>query len=147
MGHLAVVEVFYGRADAGRAERAEHQSHVVLLDQPPGVLDRLGRAVAVIQRDEVDAALVDAAAVVEHLHVGGFGLADLGQGRRRPAVGHDVADLDFVVGGAGDRRKHQHRRRAQQRSAKHFSFPQWSRAAYLLLAIISSTSRSLSLPK
>jgi len=62
---------------------------------------RLGRAVAVVVGDEIDLAAVDAALGVDLLEVGVLGLADHAIGGRRSAIGHDVADLDFGVGGAG----------------------------------------------
>jgi hypothetical protein len=79
----------------------EHQQHLVLLDQLAHLLDRLGRAVAVVVGDEVDLAAVDAALGVDLLEVGADGLADGAVGRRRPAVGLGVADLDLLVVGAG----------------------------------------------
>ena len=60
-----------------------------------------GGLIGVVIADEVDLAAVDAAVVVDLLEIGGFGLADHAVGGGRSAVGHDVADLDFGVGGAG----------------------------------------------
>src|SRR5262249_25686416 len=114
-----------------------------LLDQAPGMLDGLGRAVAVVERDEVQAPLVDATVVVQQPDVGSLGLADLGQCRGRTAVGHDVAD-PYLIGVCPDRRRgDEGRRGGQQSAAKHDPSP----IAYFLAAIASSTSRSLSLPK
>jgi len=50
-----------------RTERLEHEQHVVLLDQLPHHFHRLGRAVGVVVRNEVDLAALIAALVVDHL--------------------------------------------------------------------------------
>ena len=79
----------------------EKKQHLVLLDQLPHLLDGLRRAVAVVAADEVDLAAIDAAVLIDHGEIGGFGLADGAVGRSRAAVRHGVADLDLVVAGAG----------------------------------------------
>ena len=99
--HLVGVEIGAGGEVQRRAEHAEHHGHFVLLDQAAGLLDRLRRAVAVVDRNEGDLAAVDAAAVVDHLEEGGFGLADLAVGRGRTAIGDGLTDLDFGVADAG----------------------------------------------
>jgi hypothetical protein len=93
----------------GRAERAEHQGHPVLLDQAAGMLHGLGWAVAVVEGDEGEPSAVDAAIVIQHFDVGRLGLAHLRQRRCGAAVRHDVADPDFLVAGVGDRRHGQGR--------------------------------------
>ncbi|MGY3371525.1 hypothetical protein ACVWZL_008650 [Bradyrhizobium sp. GM2.4] len=98
---LLGVEVFLDRAVRGRAERVEHDDHLVALDQLADLLDGLRRRIAVVIGDEVDLAAVDAALVVDHLEVGFFGLADDAIGRGRTAIRHDVADLDLGIGRAG----------------------------------------------
>ena len=86
---------------AGRAERPEHQMHVVLLDEVAGQLQR-GRGIGiVVAGDEADLAAVDAAAIVDHVEIGGLRLADRAEFRERPRIGHDVADADFLVGRIG----------------------------------------------
>jgi hypothetical protein len=72
----------------------------LFLDQLADHFDGLGRAVAVVERDELDHAAVDAATVIDALPVGFFALADHTVGRRRPAVGVGVTDLDLLVGRA-----------------------------------------------
>ena len=59
--HLAAVEVFPRRRRAGRAKLLEDAGDALFLDQLAGLLDRLRRAVAVIQRQQLDLAAVDAA--------------------------------------------------------------------------------------
>jgi hypothetical protein len=83
-----------------RAQRVVGAQHLVLLDQLADHFDGLGRAVAVVERDELDHAAVDAAPVIDALPVGLFALADHTVGRRRPAVGIGVTDLDLLVGRA-----------------------------------------------
>jgi hypothetical protein len=83
------------------AERAEDQQHGIALDQLARLLHRLRRTVAVIVGDEVDLAAVDAAIVVDHAEIGTHRLADDAVGRRRPTIGHDVANLDLGIGYAG----------------------------------------------
>jgi hypothetical protein len=62
--HLLLVHVLLDRGVRRRAQRVEHQQHFFLLDQLARLLDRLGRVVAVVQRDEVDLAAVDAASAL-----------------------------------------------------------------------------------
>jgi hypothetical protein len=86
------------RRVARRAERLEQGEDLVLLDELAHHLDRLGRAVAVVQRDELDLAAADAARLVDRLEVGVDRPRDRGIGRGRAAVGIGVADLDLGVG-------------------------------------------------
>lgn len=74
---------------------------MVVLDQLSRLLHGLRRAVGIVVTDEVDLAAVNAAFVVDHTEVGRFGLADGAVGRCWPTIGHDVADFDGGVGGAG----------------------------------------------
>jgi hypothetical protein len=60
-----------------------------------------GGAVGVVVGDEVDLAAVDAALGIDLVEIGRLRLADGSVGGRRSAVGHDVADLDFGIAGAG----------------------------------------------
>ena len=99
--HFHVIHVFLNRGVARGAERREDQEHLVALDQPARLLHGLRRAVGVVICDEIDPAAVDAAIVVDHPEIGAHRLADRGIGRRRAAVRHDVANLDFRVGDAG----------------------------------------------
>src|SRR5205814_8001366 len=76
----------------------KNQEYLVALDQLTRLLDRFGRAIGIIVGNEVDLAPVHAAIVVDHPEIGTHRLADDAIGRRRPAVRHNVADLDFGVG-------------------------------------------------
>ena len=78
----------------------EQERHPFLLDQSPHLLDRLGRAIGVIQADEIDFAAVYAALLVDHLEIGGLGATDHAIGGDRAAIGHGLPDLDFRVGDA-----------------------------------------------
>jgi hypothetical protein len=71
------------------------------LDKAPHLLDRLRRAIAVVQTDEIDLASIDSALIVDHLEIGCFGATNSAEGGSRPAVGYGLADLDFGVGDAG----------------------------------------------
>ena len=99
--HLLGVHVFLDRRVRRRAQRIEDEQHLVALHQLARLLDRLGRAVAVVIRDEIDLAAVDAAFGVDLVEVGLFGLADHPVGGSGARIGDDIADLDFGVGGAG----------------------------------------------
>src|SRR5258705_5164489 len=57
-------------------------------------------AEAIVIGNEIDLSPVEAALGIELPEKGLLGSADQGVGRKRPAVGHDVADLDLAVGGA-----------------------------------------------
>src|SRR5689334_10673237 len=52
------------------AEALKDERNLVLLDQAADLLDRLWRAVAIIQADEIVPAAVDAALLVDHPEVG-----------------------------------------------------------------------------
>ena len=97
MRHLLLVDVLVDRRVGRRAQRVEQAEHLVLLDELARHLDRLGRRVAVVERDEGDLAAVDAAGLVDHLPEDLVGLADHAIGRGRTAVGAEVPDLDFLV--------------------------------------------------
>ena len=99
--HLLAVDVFLDRGVGGGAERAEQQQNLVALDQLARLLDGLRRRIGVVIGDEIDLAAIDAALVVDLLEHRAHRLADHTIGRRRAAIGHDVADLDLGVAGAG----------------------------------------------
>jgi hypothetical protein len=84
-----------------RTQRVEDQEHFIALDQLAHLLHRLRRAVAVVVRDKIDPAAVDAAGIVDHLEIGILDLSDDAVGGSGPAVSLDVADLDFGVRRAG----------------------------------------------
>jgi len=83
------------------SERAGDEQHFVGFDELAGLLNGLRRRVAVVIGDVIDLAAVDAALIVDHLEIGFFHLADHAIGGCGPAIGHDVADLDLGVAGAG----------------------------------------------
>src|SRR5207302_1130721 len=99
--HLLLVQVFLDCGVGGGAERIENKQHAVLLDQLARLLHRLWRAVAVVVRDEVDLAPIDAALLVQHLEEGGLRLTNGPIGGSGTAIRHDVANLDLGVGNAG----------------------------------------------
>jgi hypothetical protein len=82
------------------ADGLEQERDMLLLDEAAKLLDRLRRAVAVVDADEGDLTAVDAALIVDHLEIGDFGAANHAIGRSRPAIWHGLADLDFRVGDA-----------------------------------------------
>ena len=101
MRHLVVVEILPDREVGRGAERVEEERDLLLLDEAANLLDGLGRAVAVIEADEIDLAAVHAALLVDHLEIGGLGPADHAIGGGRAAIGHGLADLDLRIGDAG----------------------------------------------
>ena len=122
--HLLGVEIFLHRRVRGRAEELEGEQHFVALDQLAHLLDRLGRRVGVVILDQVDLAAVHAALIVDHLHIGGLGLADGGIGGGRSGERIGLADLDLGIGRAGvvfflrvsrrDRQRNRERRAGNQ---------------------------------
>ena len=100
-GTLLAVEIGPHRDVGRRADLAIHQQHLVLLDEAAGLLDRLGRAVAVVERDEIDLAPVDAALVVDHGEIAGHLALDRAGRRDRARKGPGIAELDLGVGRAG----------------------------------------------
>ncbi len=101
MRHLGAVEIFRRRRTRRGAHGAEHEGDVVVLDQPARGLDRLRRRKAVVERDHVELAPVDAALLVDHVEIGSKYLAGDTERRRRAAIRHDIAEFDFGVGNAG----------------------------------------------
>jgi hypothetical protein len=91
------VDVFLDRDVGRRAERAEQREHFILFDQPARLLDRLGRRVAVVQADQIDLAPVDPARGIDLVEVCRLGAPDGAEHRQRAAVGHGLAELDFLV--------------------------------------------------
>jgi hypothetical protein len=59
--HLVVVEILPDRSVRRRAKAVENEGDLLLLDQAADLFDGLGRAVAVVEADEVDLATVNAA--------------------------------------------------------------------------------------
>src|SRR5262249_50892582 len=80
---------------------SEDKQDLVALDQPARLLDRFGRTISVVIRDEADLATVDAALSVHLVEISGDRFPDHPVGRRRTAVGIDIADLDLGVACAG----------------------------------------------
>ena len=74
--HLVVIAILPDRKVGRGAERLEQERHLFLLDEPPHLLDRLGRAVGVVDADEIELAAVDPALLVDHLEVGGLRAPD-----------------------------------------------------------------------
>jgi hypothetical protein len=97
-GTLRLVQIALRRGVRRGAERTENPEHLVLLDKAPGLLDRLWRAVAVVESDEVDFAAVDPALIVDHPVKGRLRAPDRGEGGSRTAIGDCLADLDLDVG-------------------------------------------------
>jgi len=93
--HMRVVHVFLDRGIRRGSETLKHEQDAIVLDELARGLDGLLRVVAIVVGDEIDLAAVDAAFGVDLLEVRGDGLADQAVGGGRPAIGHDVADLDL----------------------------------------------------
>ena len=97
---ILALQIFGDRGVMGGADRGEDQRDLVALHQPARLLHRLRRRVAVVERDQVDLAAIDAAALVDHLEIADLALAERAERRHRPAIGHGLADLDFGCGDA-----------------------------------------------
>src|SRR5207253_10145724 len=82
---LLAVEDFLDGGVGRRADGAIDEQDSVTLDQLPGHLDRLWRAVAIVERDEPDLAPVDAAFLVHCIEVRDAGVARGGGRRDRSA--------------------------------------------------------------
>ena len=101
LGHLALVHVAMHGLVVRGAQRAEHQQHAVALDQLARLLHALGGVVGVVGGEVGDLAAVDAALGIDLGEVGRMGLAYGSVGRHGTRVGHEVADADLGVAGAG----------------------------------------------
>jgi hypothetical protein len=104
--------------DSGCARFARgDQRNFIALDQPSGLLHGFWRRVAVIERNQIDLAAVDAAALIEHPEIADLTLAERAERRTGP-LRHGLAYSEF---GRGDtahfgaergRRPGQHGKRA-----------------------------------
>ena len=110
---VLALQIFRDRGVMRGADRGEDQRDLVALDQPPRLLHRLRRRVAVVERDQIDLAAVDAAALVDHLEIADLALAERAERRDRPAIGHGLADLDFGCGDAAHFGRHRGGRQHQ----------------------------------
>jgi hypothetical protein len=74
--NLIVIEILAdGRVGRG-PDGVEQERDLLLLDEAAHLLDRLRRAIGVVEADEVDLATIDAALLVDHLEIGGLSAAD-----------------------------------------------------------------------
>src|SRR5262249_29170066 len=78
-------------------QAVEKQQDLIAFHELARLLHRLGRAVAVVVGDEPDLSAVDTALGIDLGEIGRFRLAGDAPGRGRPAIWHDIADLDFAV--------------------------------------------------
>src|SRR5206468_2472165 len=101
MWHFLRVDVLDGGADTGSTERAEQESHFIALDELPGLLHRLGRAVSIVVGNEIDLAAVDATALVDRIDVGDQTLPGVAERRRGTAKRERRPHLHFGAGDAG----------------------------------------------
>src|SRR4029077_3173909 len=99
--HLPGVHVPLDGSIGGRAKRLKDQQHLVAFDELARLLDRLWRTERVVIGNKSDLAAIDAALSVDLAKIGSLGRADNAVGRQRPAVRHDVADLDLRISCAG----------------------------------------------
>src|ERR1700694_2683759 len=89
------------RAVGGGSQRAEHQQHFILFDELPGLLDRLGRRVRIIEADELYLSAVDAALGVDLLEISFLCPTDDAEPGHRAAVWESLADADLVLAVVG----------------------------------------------
>ena len=129
MRDVLALQIFGDRGVMRGADRGKDQRHLVALHQPPRLLHGFRRRVAVIQRNQIDLAPVDAATLVDHLEIPDLALAERAERGHRAAVGHGLADADFGGGDAahglrGERRGRQNngkcRARGDRRIETHF---------------------------
>ncbi len=98
---LLGIHVFHDRGIRRRAHGADDGDDLVVLDELARLLDRLGRLVAVVERDQLDLAPVHPALLVDHVVIGGLHPALGAVGRQRPTIGIGLADHDLGVGDTG----------------------------------------------
>src|SRR5258708_37260431 len=79
------------------AERAEQGQYLLLLDQPPGRLDRLWRTVSIIHGEEFHLASIDAAVFVQHPEIGLAHPTQYAIERAGTAMRHSLSKFDFGV--------------------------------------------------
>ena len=76
MRHSIVVKVLAGREVCHAPECPENEGDLLSLNELPGLLDCLWRAITVIEADQVDLATIHTAHVIDRLEIGSFGLAN-----------------------------------------------------------------------
>jgi hypothetical protein len=95
--HLVLVEIRSDRQIGEAAKGLKDERDALLFDEPPGLFDGLGRAVAIVKADEVELAAVDPALLVDHLEIGGLGPGDRAVGGSGSAVREALANLDLGI--------------------------------------------------
>jgi hypothetical protein len=99
--HLLGVHVLHDRRVGGRAHGTDDGDDLIILDQLARLLNRLGRLVAVVEREKLDLAAVHPALPVDHVVIGGLHPSLRAVGRQRAAVRIGLADRDLGIGDAG----------------------------------------------
>jgi hypothetical protein len=99
--HLVLVEIRPNRQIGEAAKALKDERDALLFYEPPGLLNGPGRAVAVVNADEVKFAAVDSALLVDHLEIGGLGPGNDAIARSGSAVRKGLANLDLGVRDAG----------------------------------------------
>src|SRR5712675_1881417 len=97
MRNFLQINVLLDRGFSCRPDNVEKHIYLVRFHKFANLLDRLWRIEAVVVGNEIDFSAVDAALIVDHFEVGGFGLANSGVSRCWPAVRHYIADFDLGI--------------------------------------------------
>ena len=94
--NFSLVEIFRDRELGGRPDRTEDKGDVLHFDQLARLVPGSPRHEAVVDTDQVDLATIDAALIVDHLHVGLLGQTGSREPGARTGIRHGLADLDLA---------------------------------------------------
>jgi hypothetical protein len=115
--NFAIVEIFRNLELRGRANRPESKGDMLHFDKLARLVPGSPRHEAVVDADQVDLAAIDAALIVDHLHVGLLGQTERREPGARTGIRHRLADLDLGIGHPRRvlrGRRHRHRAAEQQ---------------------------------
>src|SRR5262249_15085233 len=96
--NFSLVEISRDGELRGRSKRTERKGDVVDFDQLARLHSGPPHQIAVVGADQVDLAAVDAALIVDHLHVALLGRTERRAPTARAGIGHRLADLDLAIG-------------------------------------------------
>src|SRR5262249_29522558 len=96
--NFSLVEIVRDRELSGRPNRTIGKGDVLHFDELARLVAGSPRQEAVVGTDQVDLATIDAALIVDHLHVGLLGQTERREPGARTGIRHGLADLDLSIG-------------------------------------------------
>ena len=101
MWHFLLVHITVNGGIGWSAQGIEEKGDLILFDEAAHLLHRLGRTVAIIERNKVDLAAANTALLIDHVPERGLKLSNHAIGRRWAAVSDGMTNLDLRRGYPG----------------------------------------------